>query len=32
MPCFRMVSTQHVFFTYGYYFFYLKKPARCCQC
>ena len=28
----RMVSLPHVFFTYCYYFFYLKKPALCCQC
>jgi hypothetical protein len=27
-----MVSPQQVFFTYGYYFFYPKKPARCCPC
>ena len=28
----RMVSLHHVFLTYCYYFFYLEKPAPCCQC
>ena len=28
----HMVPTQQFFFGYGYYSFYLKKPARCCQC
>ena len=32
MPSFRIMSTQPAFFYYGYYFFYPKKPAPCCQC
>lgn len=32
MPGFSMTTLHHVFFTYCYYYFYLKKPALCCQC
>ena len=33
MPVFLlMLSPQAVFFSYRYYFFYQKKPARCCPC
>jgi hypothetical protein len=33
MPFFPlMLSLQAVFFSYCYYFFYLKEQARCCPC
>ena len=32
MPNSLTMSLQPVFFSYCYYSFYSKKPARCCQC
>ena len=31
MTNFRIMPTQQAFYYYGYYFF-GKKPARCCPC